>query len=934
MEFNKFRLHKVFISSKCDDITKRQYKYTHIRRELQILLEATRLFDVYNYDEDGASASDVVSRYLGEIQDSGIIIFLIDNKDGVPEAVMKERQEAIRWKVKQYYIFCDEFERTPTQLQKEVMSTNQYKVVGEFTKMAELAYTYVMQDIIDTFCRKDPNLANNIQTTAPSNTGSNNGSGSAHQNIHVIAGNHGINKKYCESSDNLKKYVWNLMVGNSMPDVKDDRIYDFGRLLLDNVLCLKDFDTESFHELKRYILSIQDRHLHDILEERFKTIECYYRRDMAGALKHTRQALSIALGITDAAPDSEHVQASCSAWLIYDIAIDLRNLAIIEARDNGSVSFGEDGQNILDGADDFVHFPVLDRLVADGNKKVIEEYEKNYSRSPYTVIIASNLSSIADNYVDAFWLAVCFGSFTHIQQIMLHISDVLKMLINIYEDHIPVMQLIRFTCVAGTDIRKNLDYIERTYHAEPDLLSASEALSVYDSIQRVPEKYIRLSAQILFLSRFGYYMDDSTFDSASKDIISASMSWISDDSRDYRYGAMFIEFYQRLAGRGIINSLIDFGTALLETGIEAYITDMCDKYRYVGYYREADENKISDFVSSLLECADRMQNAHNALELIAHLVIAFPFLNEKAAPEINRISPGFYKSVYCVKMMMNGISKTDDTFTVLEEDFSEIRQRRKNLAKGLTVWPVYNPYSRVLEITRQFGDVYNNDQIENILRFIREALEDQNESIANKVYCCEIIGLLLRRYNDHFDSETTYENLIRNMSRNLVCSSQFFSNDEQPELEYAYVLMLLDCKPRFVGKANDILLLSNRSSDYLIIQLLRITNDFLESDKDCKAGQTLVDGFYRYAMTVGQANDKEIQAQCVKCLAKLSCYKDMRTLSLSGLWHFMNSGNARIRMMTVAYLNQLEKKNDIYSRLIIKKAESDHNYMVRKTAGV
>ena len=146
--------------------------------------------------------------------------------------------------------------------------------------------------------------------------------------------------------------------------------------------------------------------------------------------------------------------------------------------------------------------------------------------------------------------------------------------------------------------------------------------------------------------------------------------------------------------------------------------------------------------------------------------------------------------------------------------------------------------------------------------------------------------------------------------------------------------MLLDCKPRFVGKANDILLLSNRSSDYLIIQLLRITNDFLESDKDCKAGQTLVDGFYRYAMTVGQANDKEIQAQCVKCLAKLSCYKDMRTLSLSGLWHFMNSGNARIRMMTVAYLNQLEKKNDIYSRLIIKKAESDHNYMVRKTAGV
>lgn len=58
------------------------------------ILESTGLFEVYNFDDEGSSASDVHSQYLGQLAKSDIAVFLIWNKHGVTDAVYSEHRKA------------------------------------------------------------------------------------------------------------------------------------------------------------------------------------------------------------------------------------------------------------------------------------------------------------------------------------------------------------------------------------------------------------------------------------------------------------------------------------------------------------------------------------------------------------------------------------------------------------------------------------------------------------------------------------------------------------------------------------------------------------------------------------------------------------------------------------------------------------------------
>lgn len=83
-QFMPKRKLNVFISSKCadlDDAKDPNMKYTYVRRELQVLLESTGLFEVYNFDTETASSCSVEDHYLTNLDNSDIVVFLIDNGD-------------------------------------------------------------------------------------------------------------------------------------------------------------------------------------------------------------------------------------------------------------------------------------------------------------------------------------------------------------------------------------------------------------------------------------------------------------------------------------------------------------------------------------------------------------------------------------------------------------------------------------------------------------------------------------------------------------------------------------------------------------------------------------------------------------------------------------------------------------------------------------
>lgn len=142
---------RVFISSKCGG------KYTIARKSLQKLLDVTGLVETYVFETDPASSEDTQSAYLDYVDNSNLCIFLVDNADGVPPAVLSEEKRAKDKHLRLLYIFCDENKKEPTPMQEDVrkLQSAKYALAHEFSDIVSKAYDSVMQDVIAVYKKKE-----------------------------------------------------------------------------------------------------------------------------------------------------------------------------------------------------------------------------------------------------------------------------------------------------------------------------------------------------------------------------------------------------------------------------------------------------------------------------------------------------------------------------------------------------------------------------------------------------------------------------------------------------------------------------------------------------------------------------------------------------------------------------------------------------------
>lgn len=131
---------RVFISSKCGG------KYTIARKSLKKLLEITGLIETYVFEAETASSEDTQSSYLEYVDGSNLCLFLVDNEDGVPPAVLSEEKRAKDKHLRLIYIFCDEKKKEPTPMQEEIKASlsQKYLVVHEFSDIVSKAYDYFL----------------------------------------------------------------------------------------------------------------------------------------------------------------------------------------------------------------------------------------------------------------------------------------------------------------------------------------------------------------------------------------------------------------------------------------------------------------------------------------------------------------------------------------------------------------------------------------------------------------------------------------------------------------------------------------------------------------------------------------------------------------------------------------------------------------------
>lgn len=85
---------KIFISSKCDREDSNDLKYGVMRKALTLLLEETGLCKVFVFEEGSSTSRDIVHSYMDSLEDSDLVIIIVDNQDGISQATMREINRA------------------------------------------------------------------------------------------------------------------------------------------------------------------------------------------------------------------------------------------------------------------------------------------------------------------------------------------------------------------------------------------------------------------------------------------------------------------------------------------------------------------------------------------------------------------------------------------------------------------------------------------------------------------------------------------------------------------------------------------------------------------------------------------------------------------------------------------------------------------------
>lgn len=253
---------RVFISSKCGG------KYTIARKSLQKLLDVTGLVETYVFETDPASSEDTQSAYLDYVDNSNLCIFLVDNADGVPPAVLSEEKRAKDKHLRLLYIFCDENKKEPTPMQEDVrkLQSAKYALAHEFSDIVSKAYDSVMQDVIAVYKKKEELFSVEKSEVEP------------------ISAKALITETYSLPATSFSKYphVACVLTKNILPVNplnKEDEETSLERLLsehLQTVIFQKPFDETIIDSICTEVSKENNGEICEVLQLRYQAQKCYY----------------------------------------------------------------------------------------------------------------------------------------------------------------------------------------------------------------------------------------------------------------------------------------------------------------------------------------------------------------------------------------------------------------------------------------------------------------------------------------------------------------------------------------------------------------------------------------------------------------------------------------------------------------------------------
>lgn len=335
---------KVFISSICG-----VEKYDRVRTELKKAIEATRLADVYLFEEKGASTLPAESHYILALEDSDLCIFLIDNADGITPGVQAEIDTVKKHNIKALYYFCDENQKAKTALEQSLMGAHfaKSKTVHSFDELSQDGARALLENVIAVYhyyCAGRIVLKSSVIDEI--------------QHVDVAGMEKHrfptIPKTVLKNVDKCRDYILKFVLGYSRGRYLDEtektsEFDDWGLQFLPILFegkTIKHFNVAMYMEALK---AAQDDEHQQVVQIRWQAIQAYYTGDVEKCLERLEAALKLAK------------ETNLPTWVIQDILIDPRNQHWTLCTVKNAFA-DTPAQKELTESSEELYYPILDRI--------------------------------------------------------------------------------------------------------------------------------------------------------------------------------------------------------------------------------------------------------------------------------------------------------------------------------------------------------------------------------------------------------------------------------------------------------------------------------------------------------------------------------------------------------------------------------------------
>lgn len=896
---------RVFVSSRCDG------KYKIARRAIRKLLEATGLTEVYVYEDTPASSDNNESAFLSEIDRSDLCIIIVDNKDNISHAVLREIRRAQKNNLRLLYIFCNERKKTPTEIQKEIeaIGGQKYTVVSEFADIALAVYDSVIQDIIKIYCKKESPLQNKRSEASELTVNEVFKIGSNIQQIGQLAAFPLVLKT-------LTAHILSEASSQKKPDESklDSALAD----LLCHILSHSKFKKSNIEAICSEMCNTCQEYMKPILLKRFDAQKAYFSGHYNKCLKYLQEAINKAF-----------TSRSVPNWVKNDIAIDIRHVALIIQELKNRIDSKISGQEYIEKNPEPVYYPYLDRQIKNFNEEIINHHYTSISDSPETTRV-SDYNSLIVHLANAYCCAETNGSI--LQTVML--KNRLLVLYELFcfqsKEHKLFFNYIRLAILNGNE--KKIDNLIRMYNEPISILNSNEIQEILKGIENTAP-HMQVRSKLILITRFGYYMDDATYHELYTELLHFIKNWIVNDNRTINLCSYISDFFITNKYRNSLTDAVSFVCDVFERKL-SYCDYFCFKILSKLDFTKMDITNQTRINRLLFDIASGKISCEFYSEYYL-TIIRFVSSTKKSVKQLEKAlshsAPEFYNTAYRLSTI---VRKKCDITEYIKSQVQEI-ESLINTNNDFNTNPFKgNNYDNIHFILSSCSQKLTNSILVYLLDTTITTLTSNHVTASIKSSAIKVIQTIYFKYPGFSEWPRIKKRLLDNIPISCHTSNHFMleklENAKTLDFQYSLFLGLFDKAQSDLCVQK--LLSLDRKDAYLMENFLVTIFGYLSEIPDNIYNKDILTTFMYYCIETSRHQECKIRHYAVLNLIKLTQYKQIQKPILSYLSRLMDYGTHVEKIAVLNGIDHLKSTNNSFVKQIKNKGKADTNFLVRLAA--